>query len=180
MAGLVPGRGIEPRRKPFGLNSQCMSIENWISLAGAVTAFGSFLAALWQARSAHKSQEASAESASRSASAAESASEAQRRIATALEKIGSRYPMPWRIEHFRGDAFLLINDSDEPVFNVALDVESPIKRGDFSREVMQPGDSMKFIFLSSEPDRAAIVQWTRQGEEAPRVWNGHVPPTQSR
>lgn len=153
-----------------------MNTENWIATVAAAISFCSFIASLYQARKSHKSQEESANSASRSATAAEAATEAQHRIAKALEKIGSKYPMPWKIEHFRGQAFLLTNDSDEPVHNVELEIASIIGNEDLTRKVMNPGDSMKFFYAPDGSERSAVVRWTRPSENHPRVWNGHVPP----
>ncbi|STC97743.1 hypothetical protein [Corynebacterium renale] len=154
-----------------------MSLENWISTIAATIAFASFLASLWQARLARKSEELSAESASRSASAAESASSSQERIAKALEALESRYSNPWRVEHFHGSKYILRNDSDETALEVVFETDSLESKGErYECGTMGPGDEIPFLYIATMgTDRLISVQWVRPSESEPRVWNGTVP-----
>lgn len=155
-----------------------MTTENWISIAGATIAFLSFLASLWQARLAYKSQESSADAASRSVTAAEEASASQDRIAKVLEKMESKYSNPWQVRHFNGDRYVLQNISDEETLDVQFATDSPMRPGEVHKhECLYPGDEVTFMYAPAMGrDRRIVVQWTRPSESEPRTWNGHVPP----
>lgn len=155
-----------------------MTTENWIAIAAALIAFGSFIASAWQAHLAHKSQKSSAESAKRSLNASESASKSQERIAAVLEKMESKYSIPWEVEHFKGATYTLRNASDEEALDVKFGTDSPVNVGEtHTYERLAPGDVVSFMYAADmNCGYRIVVEWRRPSETEPRVWNGRVPP----
>ncbi|MGV0391513.1 hypothetical protein [Corynebacterium phoceense] len=160
-----------------------MTVENWIAVVGAAISLCAFLLSAWQARQSAKSSrdsQASAEEslaqAERSASAAEEASASQRRIADALEKMGSKYSMPWVVANLGAGEFTLLNDSDEPALDVKLSHDSPLGPNTFEAKRLGPGESLQFNFFGAAPSKRRMsVQWTRPSEDEPRVWAALIP-----
>ena len=167
-----------------------MTIGNWISIAGALISFCSFLLAARQARQSRKAStesqrhaEDSLTESRRASEAAEGATHAQRRIATALENLESKYSIPWEVKPYRGVTYTLTNTSDEPAFHVTLVHDSPVTPNRFKVERLGPGEDIQFTYIgvsASGSHRRMTVEWTRPSETQPRAWSTSVPTTSTR
>ncbi|MGX1738574.1 hypothetical protein ACWIB8_05295 [Corynebacterium flavescens] len=153
-----------------------MDTSNWIAVVAAFISAAGFALSLWQAKKAANSESDATNAAAQSASSAKESAASQERIAEALEKLNSRYPNPWKVEHLRGDLYIATNDSDEPALNVELETDSPISSEKIGAAELSPGSQLQFMYAGTfGSNQEMTIRWTRPSESKPRVWRGSVP-----
>lgn len=109
----------------------------------------------------------------RQAVAAERSADADQRSIALAEAQAAKYAPPWVLRLEKSNLFLLVNDSDEPVFDVRLDL-GDINTGDsdLAHARIGPGSAVRFLAFRTfgTQDDTLTVTWRRRPGTSELDW----------